>query len=247
VATDVGVGDIATPTLDVTPADNTTVVTLAAIAPDGSTSPLNATGVATADPNTWRFTTPNITYTQPDRWVLLWTVTNTGAGTESQTVWVTPNPTPGGVIWTPSRSRVAGYCPGRTLVPATDGSNTAILTFDDTTFPTGVQVDQFARDAAAWVLVDTGPVHATLYDMAQATAAVYAAACVERGYPERQAANRAEAITTADDLFKQADGMRTDLARANHALTGTDPEDPVAQLVPLWAFPPPSKWGDLDL
>jgi hypothetical protein len=145
------------------------------------------------------------------------------------------------VAWRPDRWRVANYVPGRTLVAAVDGYGNALNTFDDTTHPTGTQVDGLITDACAWVAVKTGVVDPSLYDMASATAAVYAASAVERGYPDANSDTN-----TAGQLWQQAQSMRADLAAANAALTGEEPADPTSHLVPVYGFPLPVAWGDDD-
>lgn len=80
------VGDVTTPTLTVDPADTDTVATLAVYAPDGTTDDLTPT------PNTEKtiWTAPAVTYTSAGWWALVWTVTGTGAGTQTQRVYVGP-------------------------------------------------------------------------------------------------------------------------------------------------------------
>lgn len=141
--------------------------------------------------------------------------------------------------WAPAPTRVAEYVPARTLVAAT---NTYAGTFTAATRPTATQVADLINGACAWVLVRTGAVDASLADMAAATAAVYAAASVERGYPDRAAD-----VDTAGQLYQQALAMRDDLDAANRAVTGTDTTDPAGAVAVLSAFPPPPAWGDLNL
>jgi hypothetical protein len=243
MATDVGVGDIEIPYLDVTPGDATTAGTLTAHPPQGDPVDVAVAAGAPAD-DTVRLTADPVTYTVPGRWVLHWAVTGAGAGAEDQEVYVVAPPTAGGPTWTPGRSRVANYVPGRTLVPAAGGANTAVRTFDSTTNPPGIVVDRLIADAVAWVLTATGTVDPSLHDMAAATAAVWAAAMVEQGYPDRDAATKQTSADTAAALLAQARTMRDDLARANAAVSGTNPNDPAAALLPRWSFPPPVVWGD---
>lgn len=143
--------------------------------------------------------------------------------------------------WAPTVERVADYVPNRTLVTAAGQPNAAALTFNDSTRPTGDQVGRLIVDACAWVQVSTGPVDESLWALATATAALWAAAAVERSYPTRQGD-----VSTADALTQQAQRMRTDLQRANEVITGQDPDDPDAALLPVWQFPQPVEWGDDD-
>lgn len=146
--------------------------------------------------------------------------------------------------WAPTLDRVAAYCTARTMTKQVDGSNVEQPAFTSSTQPTATQVDEFIADAVAWVLMRTGPIDATLTDSATACAAIFAASSVERRYPERQSSNRQDAMKTADDLLALAKSMREDLRLANEAITGTDPEDPGAVLMPVWSFPAPAPYGD---
>lgn len=235
-----GVGDVDIPQLTVTPFDNTTAATVTVLHPDGtSTTPVTST----ADlGHTW--TATPVTLNAAGWWVYAWAVTGTGAGAEARRVYVEPNPTAGGPTWTPSRERVASYVPGRTLVGAVDGYGSPIMTFDATTHPAGAAVDRLIADAVAWVELATGPVDLTLYDAATCCAAVYTAYSVELAYPDN---TRDTAVAT--QLYQQAVAMRTDLGLANAAITGHEPEDPAAHLMPQYSFPSEqvqSPWGDLD-
>jgi hypothetical protein len=230
------VGDYATPQLTVDPYDATTAVTLTITAPSGATTA--GTGLSSTDGgHTW--TAAPVYYTASGWWVLTWTVRNTGAGLESQRIWVNSTPLPGGPAWTPDRARVADYVPGRTLVAAADGYGNPLNTFDATTHPTGTQVDRLIVDAVGWVLMKTGEIDPTLYDQATSVAAKFAASQVELGYPDRP-----DDINRAQQLYQQAVAARDDLARANIATTGEDVEDPAAHLLPIYSFPRADTWGD---
>jgi hypothetical protein len=241
MATDVGVGDIEVPYLDVTPGDGTTVGTLTVTDPAGTeTTPTVTAG--TPSGGTVRLTAAAVTYDAPGRWLLHWDVTGTGAGAEDQEVYVVASPVAGGPTWAPGRSRVANYVPGRTLSTTTD---THELTFSATTRPTGVAVDRLIADAASWVLAATGAVDDTLADTASVAAALRAAAAVERGYPEQDQVDAA--LRRADALDRSASAMRADLVRANEAVTGANTTNPASTLLPLYAFPDAPAWADLDL
>lgn len=243
------VGGTEVATLDVPDGDATTEATLLVTAPDGTT----ADGGAVPTDGTHTRWTATVSYPLPEGWVLSWTVTGAGANVTHQPVFVTPAPIPGGPIWRPSLAKVASYIPGRTLVAVkvegvATGADAPERTFDNSTEPPGTVVDQLVTDAVAWVLLATGPITdkdtpaaQTIRDAAGATAAVWAASAVERGYPDRD-----EDVKTAADLLALATSMRRDLAFANEAATGTDPTDPAASLLPLYSFPPPSRWGDCE-
>lgn len=232
------VGDLDIPQLAVIPFDGTTAASVTVLKPDGTTT---SSTPATTSNGGANWAAPTVALSQPGWWVYLWTVTGTGAGSEPQRIWVAPNPTAGGPVWTPSRAKVGALVPGRTVVGAVDGYGNPLGVFDDTTHPTGTQVDSLIADAVAWVLVKAGAVDSTLAEMATATAATYVAAAVERAYPD---SNRDVSVAAA--LWAQAVSMRDDLARANEQITGEDPGDPTAHLVPTGSFPRPVPWGDQD-
>lgn len=228
------VGAYVTETLTVDPHDATTAAALTVMAPDETQStPATSTTDSGA---TW---TAVVHYTQPGVWYRAWVVTGVGAGIRTSTIEVDPPyalPT-----WAPDRMRVADYIPRRTLRTGAGQPSAAALTFTDETRPTGSEVDRLIVDACAWVTVVTGPVDESLWKMATATAAVWTAAVIERDYPTRQGD-----VSTADLLMQQATQMRTDLQRANEVITGDDPDDPAAHILPVWSFPRPVDWGDED-
>jgi hypothetical protein len=219
--------------------DGTTQVALAVTDPSGVTTSHTAT---TADAgNSWQ---ASLTYNAAGVWVLLWTVTGAGANVKPLPVFVSPGPAAGGPTWRPDLPAVAKYVPGRTLtINRVAATNEPQRTFDDTTRPTGQEVDGLITDAVAWVLTATGPIATTptsLADMASAAAAIWAASAVERGYPD----GSTEDVKTAADLLALATTMRKDLACANEAATGEDPTNPTAALLPIYSFPRAKRWGD---
>lgn len=143
--------------------------------------------------------------------------------------------------WAPTLAEVAAYCTARTLVPQSDGSNLEAAGFSSVTRPTADLVTLLISDAVAWVLLKTGDLDTTLHDSGRSVATQRVAGFIELRYPERQSANREDAITTAKELLKQADQMRADLAARNEAVTGEDPDDPggVSGTLPVWSFPDP--------
>jgi hypothetical protein len=228
-------------TLAVDPYDGTTAATLTIAAPGGST--LAPTATSSDGGRTW---VAHPVYAVAGRHVVHWHVTGTGAGeTEGQPgqeIWVSqPSSPAAAVAWRPELWHVADYVPGRTLVGAVDGYGNALQTFDNTTHPTGSSVQRLITAGCSWVLMKTGALDpaGSLDEAARATAAVYTAYAIERGYPD----NSREAAT-ASDLWQQANQMRDDLHAANVAVTGTDTEDPNAALLPEFSFPKPCAWGD---
>ena len=236
---DVAVGDVERPTLVVSSFDETTSVALKVTAPDGTvTTPSVTSEDDTPEEGEQTWTAAPVTYDQAGTWVLQWTVTGTGEDTVYQRVYVVPSPVAGGPTWLPGRSRVANYLPGRTLPR---DSETHELTFTSRTLPTGVQVDQLIADGAAWLQARTGTIDEHLHENAAVAVALWAAAAVERGYPVQGTEDRS--LQRADALYQQALAARDDLARINRGR----PSDPAASLAPIWSFPPPVPWGDLDL
>lgn len=247
MASDVAVGDSETPWIQVSPSDGTTQVALEVRAPDGGPASYTATG---GDPEPIVGTSPQqytqrwtadqpVVYDQPGRWVLHWAVTGTGEGAEDLEVWVVASPVAGGPTWTPGRSRVANYIPHRTLsrsVEATGSSEEQLaFTFDSTTTPTGVQVDRLIADGVAWVASRITPMHASSEPAAAVCAAIYAAAMIERSWP-----NDDQSLQRANDLERRLDTMLKDLAAANTDQNDTDngTQDGFDVVYPAWSFPP---------
>lgn len=233
MASDIGVGDIEAPFLLVDPGDGTTNATLQVTAPDGTQTSLGVTPQPPQDGRV-RLNAAPVTYTQPGRWVLVWTVTGTGAGAETVEVYAVKTPLSEGFPdWTPGRSRVANYVPLRTLPRDVE---TLENTFNSETLPTGVQVDRLIADAVSRILARTGDIAPSLHEFASTVAAVLAAAAVERGYPAKP---EEPSLQRARDLEAQGLQMLDQLAVANQR-----PDDPGTALQPLWSFPQPVAWGD---
>lgn len=242
MASDVSVGDIEAPYIDVN-GDGTTAATLTVHKPDGDDLTPVVTPGTPAD-GIVRLTAAAVTYDAAGRWVLQWTITGAGAGNEDTVVQVIPTPTAGGPTWLPGRSRVANYVPQRTLARTPDSitetGDVYELTFDSTTRPTGVQVDRLIADGGAWVASRVTPLAAALNDAASVCTALYAAAAVERGWPHDD-----NSLQRANDLEKRLDKMLADLIKANSdANGGTDPANPSDHLLPIYSFPAPVSWGD---
>lgn len=245
MSSDVGVGDSETAVLDVQHADNTTTVTLTVHKPDGSTSTMSMTGaalvvIAGTGPveysQRWTSTTP-VEYDQPGRWVLHYTVTGTGKGAEDVEVFVVASPVAGGPTWTPGRSRPANYLPHRTLVRSalttTEGEEAYAYTWDSTTMPNGVVVDRLIADGVAWVSSRVNPMNTSVGGAAAVVAALYAAAAVERGWPQDDSS-----LERARDLEKRMDLLMADLITANNEANSDDGSpDPTAHPLPVWSFP----------
>ncbi len=242
--TDVGVGDSELAYLDVAPADGTTTATLLARKPDGTSTTVAVTGavlvpIPGSSPTQYsqRWTSAQVVvYDQPGHWILHWAVTGTGVGVEDLDVWVTASPVAGGPTWTPGRSRVATYLPRRTLVRSASSTissqDTYAFTFDSTTVPTGLVVSRLIADGVAWVQSRVYPMAAGSTDAAAVCVALYAAAMIERTWPDDD-----QSLQRALDLERRLDQMLGDLVRANAAAnTGTITGQPPA---PQYQFPFP--------
>lgn len=242
MASDVGVGDSETPLLTVQPADGTTQVTLTVTPPAGDPVAVTMTGgdfvdVDGTDPieqkQTWA--ADPVTYTAAGKWVLSYTVTGTGEGAEEQEVYVVATPTAGGPTWTPGRSRVAAYIPHRTLVRSTastvSSADSYAWTWDETTTPPGGTVDRLIADGVAWVSARVYPMAATSEATASVCAALYAAAMIERSWPQDD-----QALARADALERRLDVLLNDLVEANGVASDTGEFG--LEIVPMWAYPP---------
>lgn len=245
------VGDATTPELIVYPYDGTTAPTLTVRKPDGTTATptLNAPTTVTtvidgATVTAQKWTTAAVVFTLPNRWVLDWNTVGTGFGQQSQVIDVDPLPSfANAPAWTPRRRQVAKYIPRRTVVGASNGYGTLAGTFTDLTHPTGSEVDDLIAAAVLWVQVrvgvGAGDLAAGLGPVAAEVAAQRAAGLVELTYPDNR-----DDLSTAQLLLDQAKVAREELWAANVATTGTDVEDPSANLMPMWSFPRPDPWGD---
>lgn len=243
---DIGVGDSELATLLVAPADNTTQVTLAVTAPDGTTTAYPVSG-STLDPivgssdtqQLWTSDQP-VTYTAPGRWVLHWTVTGTGEGTEDLEVFVTASPVAGGPTWLPGRSEVAAYIPHRTLVRSlsstTESADGYAWTWDSTTTPPGTTVDKLISNGASWVSARLSVVNAASESLARTCVSIFTAAMIERSWPQDD-----QSLQRANDLERRLDVLMRDLIVANDVSNGTG--DLGQNVLPQWSFPPAdSRW-----
>jgi hypothetical protein len=237
---DVGVNDSEVPRLTISPADGTTQVTLVLRGPDGSATPVTvAEAIGSGDGQTWEG--QPVTYTAPGRWILDWTVTGTGAGSEQQEVFVAKSPLAGGPTWWPTRSNVASYIPSRTLArnPAafSEAGDEHAFTFDATTNPTGLVVDSLIADQAAWVTTRIPKLTEAGEATARTVTAMFTAAAIERGWPD----NDSTSLQRATDLERRASGILDDLLRATDEETG---EQGDGSVLPVWSFPAPVRHGD---
>ncbi|MGX6605660.1 hypothetical protein ACWKSP_26530 [Micromonosporaceae bacterium Da 78-11] len=250
MSTDVGVGDVELSWLDIIPADLTTQATLAVDKPDGTSSVVPVSGGPLLpienSPDTrqrWTADTP-IIYSLPGKWVLRWTVTGTGQGTENLAVYVIASPVAGGPTWTPGRSRVANYVPHRTLersiTSTVESEDTYALSFTSNTIPSGVQMDRLIADGVAWVGSRVYPMNVRVQAAAAVVVSLYAAAACERGYPMDD-----QSLQRANDLEKRMDMLLADLILTNDvANTGDGVASFPPAVMPQWSFPPPDPRFD---
>ncbi len=148
--------------------------------------------------------------------------------------------------WAPAGYDVAAYVPHRTLVRAesstTQGEDTYLYLFDETTRPSTDQVSRLIADAVAYVSARLVPFATSSQPAAAAIASMLAAASVERGWPEDE-----YALQRANDLERRADLMLAGLIAANdlanHDADG-DGEDDRAEVLPVWSFPEPDSRFD---
>jgi hypothetical protein len=241
MASDIGAGDSELGTLNVAPADGTTLAVLTVTAPDGTVTPYTATGGpllpidGSSDTQQLWTTDQPITYSAAGHWVLGWIVTGTGEGAEDLDVYVVASPVAGGPTWLPGRSRVAAYVPHRTLARSVsstvESDDTYAWTFDSTTTPPGTTVDRLIADGAAWVTTIVTPLVVTSQPLAGLISALWAAIAVERSWPQDD-----QSLPRANDMEKQLNTMLAELKVANTAAgTGTDQTYGVVN--PVWSFP----------
>lgn len=168
-----------------------------------------------------------------------WVATGAGAGVIGGTFTVY-DPLAHGLVWSPTLEAVAGYVPART-VPIDTATDDPLGTFDSTTVPDASQAYDKIAAAVGWVTARAGTVDVTLYQQAGDVAALRAAGLIELSYPIRDAD-----INTAEQLLKLADQALTSLVTANTGVTGTEPGlDGIVR--PVYSFPDPVAWGDLNL
>ncbi len=220
--------------------DNTTGATVVVTGKDatGVTVTLTPTATSADGKKTWL---AHPQYTAAGTWIAHWTITGTGEGQTEQTIQVSLPASPAAAVtWRPELWHVAAYVPRRTLVGAVDGYGNALDVFTNETHPTAQAVNRLISDSCAWIGGVANPVADGLGEQARAAAAIRTAGLVELTWPDNR-----DDISTAQALLDQANALRVDLDRANQAITGTDPEDPTANLMPVYSFPAPVAWGDL--
>lgn len=148
--------------------------------------------------------------------------------------------------WAPTLFDVADYVPHRTLTRAesstTAGEDTYQLGFSETTRPTSDAVSRLLVKAVASVTVRLVPFHPSSEAAAATVACMWAAAWIERGWPEDDFA-----LQRANDLEKRADTLMSALVESNTLAnndTNADGEDDRLEVAPVWSFPEPDPRYD---
>lgn len=175
-------------------------------------------------------------------WLVVWTVTGTGASTTSKIYNVIPLPGQSTrPAWSPFLSDVADHVPWLTVDTTTPGSQFYLGTFTGWTAPTDEQAQRHVDRAAALTSVYVGTVPSTsqvaLYDLARTATALRAASTLARAF-----ARKRDEIDVADALLAEALAATTVLEQATAAV-GADPTN----TQPQWYAPEPVWWGDLNL
>lgn len=142
--------------------------------------------------------------------------------------------------WAPTRNQVADYIPHRTLIrdvsSIVDSEDEYLFDWDATTTPPSTAVDRLIAHGVAWVSARVSPMAEVSYGAASIVACLYAAAAIERGWP-----NDDSSLERANDLEKRMDVLLTGLIASNAEANTPDPGDPDYGLdiaFPVWSFPP---------
>lgn len=229
------VGDLITTRLDlgVTP-DGTTNVTLTIYKPDGTTQLPSGGPTGPTDTDQWTAQWPAA---DPGDYVVVWSVSGTGAGTQAKVfnVRALPSPSDTRPAWSPFLSEVADYISRLTVDMVTPGSQVQFGTFNGNTSPTDEQAHRLLDSAVISVVSRLGVVAAAAEPAARVVSAIRAAAMIARSFP-RSAVD----LATADALDRRADIELALLVDANADVGGGDDE----RLLAVWAFPEPVAWGD---
>lgn len=237
--------------LGVTP-DGSTLATFVVYRPDGSTiGGLNASGWTNGDEKTVQFyatddgTSTGTTVHAAGDWLVVWTVTGTGASVSPKVYNVRrlPSASDHRPAWTPFLSEVADYIPSLTVDTTTPGDQVWLGTFTGTTDPTDEQAMRIVDRAVTLTAIGTAGVSdmpPQLYGAAGAVAAMRAAAIIARTY------NRSNDINVnrlAEALEHRADAAYAALVVAVQEVGGGPGGGPA----PVGFFPAPLAWGDSNV
>ena|ERR1700753_532763 len=227
--------------LGVTP-DGTTSVTFTVKRPDGTViSGLNASAFV-GDEKTVQWwatddgTASGTTLAADGDWLIIWSVTGTGASVTAKVYPVRPLPTSGGsrVPWTPFLSDVADYIPYLTTDSLNPATQLYLGTFTGNTVPSDEQVQRVVdREVAIVQSLTSGPwtMPPTLYSLAKTVVALRAASIIARTYPRTNTTD----LRFADTLDAWAQSALTSLVEA----VGEQGGGPGAGPAPVGFFPVP--------
>lgn len=226
--------------LGVTP-DGSTVPSVVVKRPDGA-AVAAAPGAFVGDEVTVQFyATDDGTPSAPvlnsgGDWLVVWTVTGTGASVTPKVYNVTPLPgTSTRPDWSPFLSDVADHVPFLTIDQSTPGSQVYLGTFTGYTSPTDEVAQRHIDRAASIVGAGFSTLTAAaLIGMARTVTALWAAASLCRAY----ARDRSDQAT-ADALERQA-AAQLKILQTTVDNTG----DSTLNALPVMFAPDPVPWGD---
>ena len=147
--------------------------------------------------------------------------------------------------WAADRSHVADYIPHRTVQRDTDSvvesEDTYRFDWDDTTTPTAETVNRLIADGVAYVSARVTPMAVVSESAAGVLVSLYAAASVERGWPDDD-----QSLQRANDLEKRFDLLLADLIVSNRDANSSAglPLPGAPAVLPVWSFPPPDPRFD---
>jgi hypothetical protein len=172
-------------------------------------------------------------------WVVVWHVSGKGATTAPKVFNVAPLPGAGTrPAWAPFLSEVAAHVPTLTVDTLTPGG-VLLGTFNSRTQPDDGQAFLHLDQAVNTIAGRFGTLPAGTGRLARPVAALRAAASLARAWLRTD-----DRLTLARDLETLAAAETTALTEAVTAAGGTASTD---RPLPQWAFPPPSKYGDMIL
>ena len=242
------VGDLITSRLNlgVTP-DGTTLVTATVSRPDGTViTGLNTSAWVGMEKTVQWWATDDGTVSgtklaAAGDWLVVWSVTGTGASvsTKLYPVRALPSPNDDRPAWAPFLSDVADHVPFLTVDTITPGTQAWLGTFTGATTPTDEQAQRHVDSAVAIVSSRVGAtLPPTMYPLARATAALRAAASILRAF-----ARNADDRTAAGELDRRADASLEQLTDAADSAGTSTPAGPL----PVGYFPDPVIHGDWNL
>lgn len=242
------VGDLITSRLDlgVTP-DGSTVATFVVQRPDGAViSGLSASGWVGQQKTVQFWATDDGTATgtkvhSSGDWLVVWTVTGTGASVTAKiySVRLLPNASEGRPVWTPFLSDVADYVAYLTVDRTTPGQQVYLGTFTGDTVPTDEQVQRIVDREVQIVesaTIGTFAMPSLLYPLASAVVALRAAAIIARTYQRTDEID----LRFANTLDAWAKTALDDLVKA----VGEQGGGPGSGPAPVGYFPDAPKWQD---